>query len=281
MNHITIFGLRARRVAAACLLAGSFAAAPAWSDDRLLAEAIQAVRESTQKELAGGGLQAIVEKLYQGQLGPAQAEIAERTLRAIMTNEQYAEYIARVLLPLFRQDAAAPRVRAAITESVQALTLKGMQRLPPERQAAFVQHMLNLVHSLTPEGCAAIFLGQVPEAAMSLLERRYLATLEAAPFSQVMTLYAEASISELEGFPGVRSISAVQQKAGEQALVESVARRLRETMSPQAVQRVLRNMKTAPEADVCTYMRNFLHGALDLPEPQRSWVLVTLVQKFQ
>jgi hypothetical protein len=273
---------RLRHACAAAVLAiAAVGAAPASAADELLAQSIATIRETTRRQIAEGMLEGVVEKVYEGNLAPEQSQAAQAMLRAVMSNEQFSEYMARLLLPLFRQNAPAERVSAALRDGMLGLTVKGMQRLPAERQAMFLRHMLDFSAVLKPEACAAVFFGALPPGTIGRLERRYLATLDAAKFADIMTLYAEAAISELEGLPGVRSVSAVQAKAAEEALVAAAAQRMRETMSPQAVQRVARNLKSAPEADVCLYMRNFLHGALDVREPERSWVLVNLVQKMQ
>ncbi|NML42315.1 hypothetical protein HHL11_01045 [Ramlibacter sp. G-1-2-2] len=271
-----MFRLRLLAAIASLFLA---AGAPAQEATQQKAQALMAAM--LQRELEGDTLQQRIAVLYGGRLDADKSQVVEDVLRRTYANPHLAEYLGRLTLALYRQGASNERMRATVPEAMQLLKVRGIARLPAEDQASFLRYMLRMAGQLPAETCAAMFLGKLPEKAVDQLESDFAVGVDLQSFKEIMDVYGRATLAELDGDPPMRSVSLLQASQARDALVRALAARLRETMSPQAVQRIARDIKSAPEGDVCTYMRNVAQAVLDLPEPERGWQLVAFTEAMR
>lgn len=265
----------------AILLAALFLAGSGHAQEALQKEAQAVMERAIQRELQGDMLARRVAALYGGKLDPDKAQVVEAMLRRTYSNEHLAEYMGRVTVALYRQGASTERIRATLPEAIQLLKLRGIARLPADDQAAFLRHMLRMSGTLSPETCAAMFLGTLPGPAVDQLEAHYMVDADIAVFREVVDLYGRSTLAELDGDPPMRSINVLQASQAHDAHVRALRARVRETMSPEALQRIARNLKSAPEGDVCTYMRNTVQAVLDMPEPERGWQLIAFTEAMR
>lgn len=226
-------------------------------------------------------LDAAITQTYGVKLSADKAEVARRTLRALIFNEAVPEYFAQLFVPLYRQGVTPKELTAAAVEGIAQLQVKGLARLPPERQAAFVSHVINAARSMPATSCKTMFIGQMSTAESALLERKYMAALPLGKFEAISNLYREAAEAELAGYPDARTINAQQAKLAEKVYESASVRRIRAQVPQAIAQRVDQDASSAAPSEVCAVMTTRAEGMLDMPEPYRAWQLTRFAQSMQ
>jgi hypothetical protein len=210
-----------------------------------------------------------------------QGEAARRTLRALLANQAVPGYVAKVLRPTFHPDKIKQDSTAVVLEAMVQLQVKGLLRLPAQRQGHFVQHVIDVAQAVPPPACKAAYLGRLPLKEASALELRYVASLPLKQFEAVLQLYREAIEAELAGYPSARTITNEQADQTEQALEAASAQRVRVALSPQTIARLSADGERASPSEFCTFVSASLRGLLDLRKPYKSWQLTRFVQAMQ
>ena len=225
-------------------------------------------------------LDSVVTKTYGVKLPAEKAEVARRTLRALIFNDALPEYVAKLLLPVYRPGITPKELTAAATEGIAHMQVKGIARLQPERQAAFVSHVIDMARAIPPSSCKAMFLGQMSTVESAALERMYIAALSLGKFEAVSNLYREAAEAELAGYPDVRTINSQQAKLAEKVYEAASVKRIRSQVPQDVIRRVNQDAASAAPSEVCAVMTSNIEGMLDLTEPYRSWQLTRFVQSM-
>jgi hypothetical protein len=226
-------------------------------------------------------LDAAVTKTYGVKLSADKAEVARRTMRALIFNDAVPAYMAKLLVPVYRPDITPKEMTAAAMEGIAQMQVKGLARLRPERQAAFVGHIVDMARSVPPTSCKAMFLGQMSTAESAVLERRYIAGLPLGKFEAISNLYREAAEAELAGYPDARVINAQQAKLAEKVYAAASAKRLRAQVPQEVVRRVNQAAESAAPNEVCAFMTSTVEAMLDMTEPYRAWQLTRFAQSMQ
>ena len=226
-------------------------------------------------------LNTAITKTYGIKLSAEKEEIARNALRALMFNEAVPLYIAKLLVPVYRPDLTSKEIASATVEGIAQMQVKGLARLPAERQAAFVSYMFSMMKSIPPSDCKALLEGRLDTNASAALERRYIASLPPDRFEAVTNLYKEASEAELAGYPDPRFINSNQAKLAEKVYETASTKRLRDRVSAPVLQRVAQGGDVASASEVCLVMSENFAGMLDMAEPYRSWQLTRFLQSMQ
>lgn len=250
------------------------------------AEAVTKVAERIAVELrrqfgTSEQLDTVITKTYGVQLSREKAEVARHVMRTLLFNEAVPQYVAKLLVPVYRPDITQKEMASAVVEGIAQMQVKGLARLPPERQAAFVVHMVSMSQSIAPAACKAMFLGQLDTNASVALERRYIANLPVGKFEAISNLYKDAAEAELAGYPDARVINQQQAKLAEKVFEAASIRRLRVRVPQAVIQRVNEGVDSAQPAEVCAVLSAKIGGMLDMDEPYKSWQLTRFMQSMQ
>lgn len=226
-------------------------------------------------------LDAAVTNFYGVKLTPEKREVARRALSALLFNDAVPTYIANLLVPVYRPDITQKEMAAATIEGIVQMQAKGIARLPGERQAAFVAHIVAMARAVSPSACKAMFLGRLNTTASAALERQYIASLPLGNFEAITSLYKEAAEAELAGYPDARVINQQQAKLAEKVYEAASNKRLRAQVPQDVIQRVKQGADSAAPRDVCAFMTATVEGMVDMTEPYRSWQLTRFAQSMQ
>lgn len=227
-------------------------------------------------------LDATIARAYGTALTPEKVEVARNFMGSVLRHEALPASLARIIAPLTNGSHLTPRdVENAVSQGILQLQLKGLARLPTDKQAAFVQHMVSLARTIRPSDCKALYLGHLDANASVALERRYIATLPLGRFEAVTALYRQAIEAELAGYPDVKTINAQQAKLAEKAHQGAMAKRLQTQVPVGVVQRVSQDGNGAPAADVCAFFSATTEAMLDIAEPYRTWQLTRFMESIQ
>lgn len=227
-------------------------------------------------------LDRLIFSTYGTTLTPEKLEVARRGVRSNLTDENLSAYIGKVIAPLIATNPSMEDVTAAAMEGVVALQLKGLARLSPELQSAFITHSLGTMANMEPADCKAAALGQMNSAQAARLERRYIAGLPLGQFEAITNLYQEAAKAELRGFPDARQINdsqarlaqSVFEKSAEDLFTRSVPLGVLERLASSGFEAL-----PAREACLIAYLSNA--AILDMPEPYRTWQLTRFMLSLQ
>ncbi len=226
-------------------------------------------------------LDAAVTKAYGMKLSADKAEIARRTLRALIFNDAVPAYMAKLLVPVYRPDITQKELTSATIEGLSQLQVRGIARLQPERQAAFVGHIIRMARAIPPASCKSMFGGQMSTSESATLELRYIAALPLGKFEEISTLYKEAAEAELAGYPDARVINTQQAKLAEKVYESASIKRLRAQVPQAVIQRVNQDASSASPSEVCAVMTSVVEGMLDMTDPYRAWQLTRFAQSMQ
>jgi hypothetical protein len=271
-----------RWLASATLTLAVLTGASALAQTPSLAKATEQLRTEIARQFgAEEQLDAALMKAYGVELTEEKAEVSRRALRTLIFNDATPDYIAKLLMPVYRPQLSQQEVVAVVMEGILELQVRGLQRLAPSRQALLVSHIVDMARALPPSTCKALFLGQIATKEAADLERRFIASLPLSRFEGIVTVYREATEAELAGYPDERSINAQQAKLAQKVYDEAIGKRVRAQSSKEAIARVKADIASAPAGEVCSVMSSSVQAMLDMPEPYKSWQLTRFVQSMQ
>lgn len=255
---------------------------PAFAESTAVTKVAELIAFELKKEFGTPEqLDAVITKTYGVKLSPEKASVARNVMRTLLFNEAVPIYIAKLLIPVYRPDITQKEMAAAVVEGIAQMQVKGLARLPLERQAAFVAHMLSMTQSIEPSACKAMFLGRLDTPASAALERRYIANLPIGKFEAISNLYKDAAEAELARFPDARTINRQQAKLAEKVFESASIKRLRAQVPQAIIQRVNQDAESATPSEVCAVLSAKIGGMLDMDEPYKSWQLTRFVQSMQ
>lgn len=226
-------------------------------------------------------MDAAVARAYGTLISAAHVEVARTSLRRVLLHADFHRYLLQLVMPIAGADTTQAQIRSAVLEGVGTLQAKGLLRLPAERQEDFAHHTLGMIRALPPEVCKGVFLSRVTTAEANMIERAYIAGLPLAQFEQVLTMYTDAALAELQRYPPSRILGNEQGALADQAHKQAILRKFRGALGPEAVARVFRDREGAPARDACTVFTLTMEAMVDLPEPYRSWRILQFVREMQ
>lgn len=166
-----------------------------------------------------------------------------------------------------------------------ALQVKGLRRLTPEAQRRFIDYsrrMIAWLGQISPERCRRLITNQSPKAIeLQNVEMEFVASLQESEVQPIMDLYYQAFVSELRDYPPIRELTTEQAKYGDDALTESVIRRLQASEDPLRLADAAERMESAPAKDVCDVGLLSIEALLDLSGPQGDWAITSFVSTLQ
>lgn len=226
-------------------------------------------------------LDAVITRTYGVRLSPKKAEVAQRVMRSVLFNQALPNYIANLLVPVYRSDISHTEMVSAVVEGMVQLQVKGLARLSPERQVAFVAHTVSMTRAIEPSACKALFLGQLDTKASAAIERKYIAGLPLRKFEAISDIYRDAAEAELVGYPDARIINQQQAKLAERVYQAASIKRLRARVRKEVIQRVDEGAHSAEPSEVCAVFSAIIEGMLDMDDPYRAWHLTRFMQTLQ
>lgn len=206
-----------------------------------------------------------------GPLSPEKKAAAKHLHRDTMTHPAMSDRMAAAFEPLAAVMAPTESLRSAAFQVVQHTLQLGLVRLPSERLAAYFRHVVGFMRGVQPDVCKNIVMARLAPLESNKEEVNYLASLPTERFKAVMSLYREASLAELEGYPDRVLLNAEQAKLAD-AIFKATAKKRVEANVPEAVRnRVYSSLGSAPSHEVCRVATEHLLSMLDMPEPYRRW----------
>lgn len=225
-------------------------------------------------------LDTAIDQVYGQAIEPAKREVARTMLRAIMGHARMPRYLAQVAAPLVGPEMPKD-VRPYVMGSMGALYIRGMRRMPTERQARYVRNItLGTVATYPPNFCKAAFLGRLDARTALAFEPRYYASLSLGEFEAVLSLQQAAVEAELSGYPSIRTVNAVQTDGAVRAYQQAMRRRI-DQLPPGLDDRVMRDPESADASDVCKWFLAASAAIFDLQEPYLGWYLAQMINEMQ
>lgn len=225
----------------------------------------------------------VVQRAFGGQqLPPQKLAIVRANIRTLLSHEALPRRVAEMMQPLISdQKISAEEGKAAGIELILGMQAKGLRRLPTDSQAGFVRYMVQMMRMIPASQCKAMLMGQVSTARAAEIERFYMATLPQARFEYVQSLYLQAALSELRGYPEVRTITPEQAKLADRVLDVARKERLKKLPLP-LLQRVSEvGLEGADADDACQFTSAALESMLDMKDPYLGWQLTRFVEGMQ
>ncbi|MEJ6021674.1 hypothetical protein [Ramlibacter sp. PS4R-6] len=210
-----------------------------------------------------------------------QLAIRRPMLRAVMRHEAMPAYMAAIMLPMLKADPKADFRRLG-AEAMMMLQSKGVARLPEQRQAELVEHIIAVARSAGAKQCTAVLRGKVAPREIDDMELAYLVKAPLATLEAVTRLYQEAAEAELSRFPDVRRIDAGQAGMAAKVYALTIRERVRSKFTPAQLRELNSGeLEDVPATDVCDMLTEAISAMLDMPEPYRAWQLVRFAQGLQ
>lgn len=225
-------------------------------------------------------LEQSVTNNYGRDLSPEKRKVVKAMMRSTMGHERMPQYLAQILTPVLTPTLSVKEAQAYLIEGIAALQLRGLARLPTERQAQYLKHMVDMTGAMPASACKSLFLGKFDTRQAALMEQRYNASLPLGAFEAIVNLYRDSSLAELTKYPDARTINAQQAQGAERAHELAVAARVRR-LPPGLSDRVMQNPEAADAAEACLWFRETTSAALDLTEPYRSWFMTRFSEGLQ
>lgn len=263
------------------LIVFSSAQTLAQSDQRLTSLVEEVAHELRKAYGTTAQMDALIAKQFGQELPSAKTRVLREHYRALFFHEKMPEALLKILLPIYRPSMTDKELYAVGFEGMLQVQMKGLARLAPDRQTAFVRYISEMASSLPSSVCKRMFLGQIDTPESTEIERKFFAALPLPRFEAIVSLYREAIDAELVGYPSARSINASQAKFADDALQEAFIGRLRRNVPRQVTIRVLEDPHNAEARDVCAVMLERVHALLDLDDPYKSWALTRFAESLQ
>lgn len=235
-----------------------------------------------QARWAGGEeIDRTVTQAYGPELRPENREFARNHLKRILFHPKMARYAARLVEPVMSPTLTKGEMMTVMLEGMGSMQAKGIARLPANRQAQFVGHLVDMMKAIPAEACKSLLLGQLNTAQSANVERRYIASLPLKKFKTVTLLYGDAMEAELNGTYPVRNINDDQAALAAKALEKAFTKRLIAMRKPDLIERVSHDSTSAPASEVCAFYVEYFRAMLDLGEPYRTWQLSKYIGMIQ
>jgi hypothetical protein len=225
-------------------------------------------------------LEASIDKAYIGKLHPRNRARGLEYFKRTLENPGLATYLAKAIAPVYKKEMTSMEVTTSFLDAMATAQVKGLARLPTEKQAVFVQHMIDVMQAVPPASCKALLLGKISTYDAVVLERVYVGQLPLEKFDAIASIYVEALEAELANNPAARTITDEQSKEVEK-IIETYAVKRWASLSPALIKRVLDDQDNADPVEVCQFYTAFSQSMLDLGEPYRSWQMIKYVQSMQ
>jgi hypothetical protein len=253
----------------------------AWAQQPSLAQ-VERLSERMLASMAGDDarLELAVSNVYGRDLAPEKRAVAKAMMRSMLSDKRMHRYIAQVIAPVLSPTLTLKEGQAYVLEGIAALQRRGMVRLPTERKAQFLQHVVDMTAAIPAETCKAMLLGKLDLPAARDWEARHTGSLTLGAFEAVTALYQQAMQAELDGYPDVKTINPTQAKAAERAYEHALDVRIRR-LPAGLTDRVLRNVEAAEPSEACQWFREAAFAVLDLTEPYRGWYLTRFTESMQ
>lgn len=226
-------------------------------------------------------LNSALTKSYGSVLDRDRASIAKASLRRILFHDALPNYIAKLIMPVYKSDMTKLQLDTVIVEGIASLQAKGLARLTVDRQQQFVAHILAMMAWLPARDCKAMVLGHMDTATSAAIERHYLASLPRERFQAATLLYQEASEAELSGTPSPRTLNLNQSRLAEQAHELAFIKRLKGLNNPGLIRRVTAGPETSEPSESCLFYRQSFLAMLDLGTPYSAWQMTKFIQSMQ
>lgn len=225
-------------------------------------------------------LDARVRATYGKPLAPAQAAVAKHHMRRLVRHPRFSDLLTEVLLQADRQRLNPVETAQAVQDALSQLQTRGLRRLPREQQAVLVAHFVAVGRHMDYIDCKRLFTGQLSLYQVSQPEQAYMAGLAAEPFERIATVYADASLAELEQSPAVVVIDAEHARAAHDAARLAGARALWNRLPVEVVQAYLTDPASVSPRDACDVNLIAMASMLDLAEPYRTWRIALFIDRF-
>jgi hypothetical protein len=220
-----------------------------------------------------------------GALEPAKIVVVRENFKQILVHPNFVPQLARISFPIAKRQMSPDELRDAVLLVYGRLQVQGARRIPVDTMQTILLSLADLGDRIGVEKCKAMYIGQAFRFGESdyALERNYLATVPIGEFISIASAYRDAVIAELSGTPptALPKINERLQKRAQNSHITHTFRRLTGIMNEEMVKRVVTDPNTAPAADVCTFTNASIRALADLPEPYRSWQVITLVEDLQ
>lgn len=273
--------LLAAAISVLCFMLSAAAPVYAQSTDLTARVTVEISREIHRQYATDAQIDAVILKTYGVKLAPEKLQVARRILKDILFDEAVPKYVAGLIVPVWRTGMTVEQMQQAMLEGIMQLQVKGIGRLPAQKQSLFISHILGMTRSIPSSLCKAMYLGQIDTKTSIEMERHYIANLPLERFEAISNFYREAAKAELAGYPAARTINASQAQLAEQALGVAWGTRMRKKDAVETMQLVLADMPSAQAGELCMVMSEMLEAMLEMPEPYRSWQYTLFVENMQ
>lgn len=224
---------------------------------------------------------ALLDKTYREQLSTEQRDVMRRYVRTIMSSDAYIGYVARAAAGAAKAEMSLSDVKAVVANSVVTLQVKGLARMPAEAKLKFAQHLAAAVRSVSPSTCKALFNGQLSTLESSAVEVHFLLSLPTERLSDIVTMYAESALAELNDYPSKSIVTAEESRLADGAYRSAMRKRMQATLDSETIAYFAKEGLKGDAQAVCPVMLTALDALQDLDEPFRTWKLTAFVDSMQ
>jgi len=226
-------------------------------------------------------LRTLLTKAYGDNLDDARFAIAAANLRRLMGDPKFQAYAASRLMTLVRAGVSSKEAGPAMLQAVISLQAKGLLRLPAEQRELFMQHLVAALHSVSPSTCKALLMNKVDAENAARIERHYMMSLTPERFNAVMSMYIDAAMAELKGFPDTPLLTIDEAALAEKVYNGLVRKRLAETVDKETLAHYSSEKENADPAAVCTVLLAAFEAMFDMDEPYKTWQYTRFLKKMQ
>ena len=212
-------------------------------------------------------LNAFVSRQFGADLSPEKRQFAVAQQRRVFASPGLKRFTTRVMTEKVAQGATDEELFEIAGAAAITRTGKGLARLPVSKQRAFTTYMLQMYQGLSGEHCNQLASRQTTLADLQQVEDRWIVRLPQARFEQVVSLYTEATLAQLDAPESTAQVRPSQVKQAEQATMrfkETLRLQAQRQFSPAALARVTSAHGQARET--CEFGVLMMQTLLQMPE---------------
>lgn len=216
--------------------------------------------------------QAIIRKVWGGDLPDAYVEILANDMAAVMLHSQLPAYFTRTLNSQINSSISTDQATIILGNELDLIRKKGIRRLPSTQQLAYFIFGLEFLKMLPDKGCEAVATNKITTAHLGILEREYARSLPIPEFRRFSSIARDASIAELSARQPLQSATPDELSRAWSALEQETARiTLENTRQNDTAQ-------TTKKTSDCQAMKLTLQALIELPNPYQNWLMLELLQ---
>ena len=212
-------------------------------------------------------LNAVVTRQFGADLSPEKRRFAVAQQRRVFASPGLKRFTTRVVTAQIAQGATGAALIEGVSAAAISRTGKGLARLPLAKRRAFTEYLQHMYQGLSGGQCNQLMNPKTTAVVLKQVEGRWIGGLPQARFEQVVSLYTEATLAQLDAPETPAAVTPSELKQTEQATARFEAALVRQAQRQFSADELTRIESAQGQArETCEFGALMMQTLLQMPE---------------